>query len=82
MLGLQSDSGAKNWTPRREMSRPVFLDRGQRQNRYMFDEQVNILDEQVDMLEIFEKHVICSERVAPNVLRCSKNTTHLIFQMF
>ncbi len=67
-LGLQSDSGAKNCTHRRDISSSILLDRGQRQHRYIFDgkvdmfdehvdilgEQVDILHEQVDILEIFE----------------------------
>ena len=43
------------------MSSPIFLGRFQRQNRYIFNEtvdmlheQVDILDEQFDMLEMFE----------------------------
>ncbi len=53
MLGLQSDSGAKNWTPRREISSPIFLDRFQRQNRCIFHEKVDMLDEQVNIFDNF-----------------------------
>ena len=41
--------------PRREMLSPIFLDRFQRQNRDVFEEQVYMLDDKVYILEIFEK---------------------------